>query len=145
MWLGSVLDNLAAGLMVGPFGLGLLDDPEVLLHTAELGVVMFLFIIGLEMRPSKSWKLRRQIFRLGPAQDITYGFELTLVALAAGPSLPVATMGAMGFVLSSTAVIMHLPDEEGETSSAAGRWLLNQSSGSLQGRVRARCSLPPRC
>lgn len=53
--LGSVLGYLAAGLVIGPFGLGLFRDPENILHVAEFGVVMFLFIIGLEMRPAKLW------------------------------------------------------------------------------------------
>lgn len=119
--LGSVLGYLAAGLAVGPFGLALIADPETLLHTAELGVVLFLFIIGLELRPGKLWALRRQIFGLGAAQVITCGILLTLVAMAAGFPFPVATVGAMGFVLSSTAVIMQLLEEQGETSSPEGQ------------------------
>lgn len=119
--LGSVLGYLAAGLAVGPFGLGLIDSPETLLHTAELGVVMFLFIIGLEMHPSKLWALRRQIFGLGVAQVVTCGILLTLAAKAAGMSLPVAVIGAMGFVLSSTAVIMQLLQEQGELSAPEGQ------------------------
>ncbi|WP_413615401.1 monovalent cation:proton antiporter-2 (CPA2) family protein [Halomonas cupida] len=119
--LGSVLGYLAGGLTVGPFGFGLIDDPETLLHTAELGVVLFLFIIGLEMRPIKLWALRRQIFGLGAAQVVTCGGLLTLVALMAGVSLPVATVGAMGFVLSSTAVIMQLLEEQGDTATPEGQ------------------------
>lgn len=119
--LGSVLGYLAAGLAVGPFGLGLISSPQTLLHTAELGVVMFLFIIGLEMRPSKLWTLRRQIFGLGVAQVATCGILLTLVAMAAGVTFPVAVVGAMGFVLSSTAVIMQLLQEQGETASPEGQ------------------------
>ncbi|UGV26820.1 potassium transporter [Rhodopseudomonas boonkerdii] len=119
--LGSVLGYLTAGLAVGPFGLGLFHDPETLLHTAELGVVMFLFIIGLEMRPSKLWKLRRQIFGLGAAQVIACGLLLTLVGMAAGLAFPVAMIGAMGFVLSSTAVIMQLLEEQDETTTPEGQ------------------------
>lgn len=119
--LGSVLGYLAGGLAVGPFGIGLIDDPETLLHTAELGVVLFLFIIGLEMRPTKLWALRRQIFGLGAAQVITCSVLLTLAALAAGVALPVAAVGAMGFVLSSTAVIMQLLEEEGATATPEGQ------------------------
>ena len=59
--LGSVLGYLAAGLAIGPFGLALFSDPMAILHVAELGVVMFLFIIGLEMEPSKLWAMRRDI------------------------------------------------------------------------------------
>ena len=63
--LGSVLGYLAAGLAIGPFGLKWFDDPQAIIHVAELGVVMFLFVIGLEMKPSHLWGLRRQIFGLG--------------------------------------------------------------------------------
>ncbi|MBY8826320.1 monovalent cation:proton antiporter-2 (CPA2) family protein [Sphingomonas colocasiae] len=119
--LGSVLGYLAAGLAIGPFGLGLFSDAETLLHTAELGVVMFLFIIGLEMRPAKLWKLRRQIFGLGVAQVLTCGVLLTLVGMAFGLDPAVAAVGAMGFVLSSTAVIMQVLDENGETATPQGQ------------------------
>ena len=119
--LGSVLGYLAAGLVIGPFGLRLFNDPETLLHTAELGVVMFLFVIGLEMRPSKLWKLRKQIFGLGAAQVLTCGVLLTLVGVAAGLSPAVAAVSAMGFVLSSTAVIMRMLEEEGAASDPEGQ------------------------
>jgi glutathione-regulated potassium-efflux system protein KefB len=119
--LGSVLGYLAAGLVIGPFGFGLFDDPQTLMHTAELGVVMFLFVIGLEMRPSKLWKLRDQIFGLGAAQVITCGALLTGVGIAAGFAPAVAAVAAMGFVLSSTAVIMRLLEEDGTASSPDGQ------------------------
>src|SRR5688500_20067347 len=66
--LGSVLGYLAAGIAIGPFGLRLLTEPASLLQVAELGVVMFLFVIGLEMRPSHLWGMRREIFGLGRVQ-----------------------------------------------------------------------------
>lgn len=66
--LGSILGYLSAGILIGPFGIGLLKDPASLLQIAELGVVMFLFFIGLEMRPSRLWAMRGQIFGLGLAQ-----------------------------------------------------------------------------
>ncbi len=119
--LGSVLGYLAAGLAIGPFGLAIFTDAATLLHIAELGVVMFLFVIGLEMRPSKLWKLRRQIFGLGVAQVLACGAALTLVGMAAGFAAPVAAVGAMGFVLSSTAVIMQILDEAGETAAPEGQ------------------------
>ncbi len=119
--LGSVLGYLAAGLVIGPFGLGLFSDAQTLLHIAELGVVMFLFLIGLEMRPSKLWKLRRQIFGLGAAQVVTCGVLLTGIGIVAGFPPVVAAVGAMGFVLSSTAVIMQTLEEEGETASPEGQ------------------------
>jgi glutathione-regulated potassium-efflux system protein KefB len=119
--LGSVLGYLAAGLVIGPFGLKLFSGPEAILHVAELGVVMFLFIIGLETRPAKLWLLRKEIFGLGAAQVLICGALLTTVALALGFRWPGAVIAASGFVLSSTAVIMKTLDERGLTSSAAGQ------------------------
>src|SRR5262245_60407521 len=99
--LGSVLGYLAAGLAIGPFGLGLFRDPKNILHVAEFGVVMFLFLIGLEMRPAKLWALRKEIFGLGAAQVFTCGALLSLVGVAAGLPWPAAVIAASGFVLSS--------------------------------------------
>jgi glutathione-regulated potassium-efflux system protein KefB len=120
--LGSVLGYLTAGLVVGPFGIGLISDPVSILHVAELGVVMFLFIIGLEMKPAKLWALRRDIFGLGLVQVLTCGALLSAVGVyLGGLSIPVAVIGAMGFVLSSTAVIVTMLDERGETATPAGQ------------------------
>ncbi|MDZ4362134.1 monovalent cation:proton antiporter-2 (CPA2) family protein [Brevundimonas sp.] len=119
--LGSVLGYLAAGLLIGPFGIGLIREPEAVLHVAEMGVVMFLFIIGLEMRPARLWSLRKEIFGLGVAQVGVAGLLLTLTGMAAGLSAPIAFVGAMGFVLSSTAVIMQMLDERGEMGTPLGQ------------------------
>jgi glutathione-regulated potassium-efflux system protein KefB len=119
--LGAVLGYLSAGLLIGPYGLALFHDPEAILHVAELGVVLFLFLIGLEMRPSKLWALRREIFGLGVAQVLACGALLSGVAMAFGWPPAVATIGAMGFVLSSTAVIMKMLDERGDTGTPAGQ------------------------
>src|SRR5690606_3199585 len=90
--IGSVLGYLAAGLRVVPAALGLFDAPEALRQVAELGVVMFLSIIGREMRPRKLWALRKAIFGLGAAQVLTCGTLLTLLGVAAG--LPWAAAAA---------------------------------------------------
>jgi glutathione-regulated potassium-efflux system protein KefB len=119
--LGAVLGYLSAGLLIGPFGLGLFHDPEAILHVAELGVVLFLFLIGLEMRPTKLWALRRDIFGLGLTQVLVCGALLSVVAIAFGWAPAVAVIGAMGFVLSSTAVIMKMLDERGETAAPSGQ------------------------
>lgn len=119
--LGSVLGYLAAGLVIGPYGLKLFSDPEAILHVAELGVVLFLFIIGLEMRPAKLWSLRREIFGLGVTQVLVCCALLSGVAILAGLPPAAAVIGASGFVLSSTAVIMKMLDERGETSTEAGQ------------------------
>lgn len=123
--LGSVLGYLAAGLAIGPFGIGFFSDSKSILHVAELGVVMFLFIIGLEMQPSRLWKLRGEIFGLGVAQVLACGALLTGVGLLAGMTGPAAFMAAMGFVLSSTAIVMQILAERDETTSAQGQRIVS--------------------
>ena len=119
--LGSVLGYLAAGLAIGPFGMGLISDPATILHTAELGVVMYLFVIGLEMQPSHLWSLRKAIFGLGSLQVVVCGFLLTGVGLAFGFPLGVSFVSAMGFVLTSTAVVMQLLGERGDMAQPRGQ------------------------
>lgn len=123
--LGSVLGYLAAGLAIGPFGIGFFSDPKSILHVAELGVVMFLFIIGLEMQPSRLWKLRGEIFGLGVAQVVACGALLMGVGVLAGMSGAAAFMAAMGFVLSSTAIVMQILAERDETTSAQGQRIVS--------------------
>lgn len=119
--LGSVLGYLFAGLVIGPFGFGLFSDPQSILHVAELGVVMFLFVIGLEMRPSHLWSLRGQIFGLGSLQIATCSVALTAIGLAFGYSLTVSFISAIGFVLSSTAIVMQLLGERGDVGLPHGQ------------------------
>ena len=119
--LGAVLGYLTAGVLVGPFALKLFNDPQAVLHIAEFGVVMFLFLIGLEMRPAKLWAMRRDIFGLGLAQVLTCGLLLSGVGVAFGLPIPAAVIGAFGFVLSSTAVIMKMMEDRGEVSAASGQ------------------------
>ncbi|HEV7718911.1 MAG TPA: monovalent cation:proton antiporter-2 (CPA2) family protein [Arsenicitalea sp.] len=123
--LGSVLGYLAAGLAIGPFGLRLVHDPQAILHAAELGVVMFLFIIGLEMEPQRLWSLRKQIFGLGVIQVITCGVLLTGVGILLGFSPTIAFVAGMGFVLTSTAIVMQLLEERGELSTPAGQRIVS--------------------
>jgi glutathione-regulated potassium-efflux system protein KefB len=119
--LGSVLGYFAAGLLVGPHVFGLISDAETILHIAELGVVMFLFIVGLEMRPRRLWALRGQIFGLGLAQVALCAALLTGAGVALGLPPAVAFVGGAGFVLSSTAVIMQVLQERGEAGTPAGQ------------------------
>lgn len=123
--LGSVLGYLAAGLVVGPFGLKLVADPQSVLHAAELGVVMFLFIVGLEMEPSKLWALRKQIFGLGVMQVALCGTLLTLVGILLGFPPTVAFVAGMGFVLTSTAIVMQLLTERGEMQTPGGQQIVS--------------------
>lgn len=122
MGLGSVLGYFAAGALVGPSVFGLFTDPETILHFAELGVVMFLFIIGLELRPQKLWALRGQIFGLGLAQVSLATALLTLAGLLIFALPPItAFIAGAGFVLSSTAVIMSTLQERGEIAGVEGQ------------------------
>jgi glutathione-regulated potassium-efflux system protein KefB len=119
--LGSVLGYLAAGLAIGPHGFEVVDDPEAILHVAEFGVVMFLFLIGLEMRPGKLWSLRRDIFGLGAAHVLACAGLLTGVGMLFGLPWQGALIAAMGFALSSTAVIMKMLADAGESATPAGQ------------------------
>lgn len=123
--LGSVLGYLAAGLAIGPFGLKLFDDPQGIIHVAELGVVMFLFVIGLEMKPSHLWGLRRQIFGLGSMQVILAAMMLTFVGIAFGFPWQVAFVSASGFVLTSTAIVMQVLAERHALASPAGQRMVS--------------------
>ena len=123
--LGSVLGYLAAGLAIGPFGLGVVRDPESILHASELGVVLFLFVIGLEMEPGRLWSLRKQIFGLGAIQVVVCGLLLTMVGLLLGFTPPVAFVAGMGFVLTSTAVVMQLLRERGALATPGGQKIVS--------------------
>lgn len=119
--LGSVLGYLIAGLIIGPFGFAFFSDPNAIIHVAELGVVMYLFIIGLEMRPTHLWSLRREIFGLGTLQICLAALALTGVGLAFGFSWQVAFVGGAGFVLTSTAIVMQLLGDRGDISQPRGQ------------------------
>jgi glutathione-regulated potassium-efflux system protein KefB len=123
--LGSVLGYLAAGLAIGPFGAGLFSDPMAILHVAELGVVMFLFIIGLEMQPSRLWAMRRDIFGLGLAQVLLSMGLLSLVGLALGYPFAPALIAGTGFVLTSTAIVMQMLEERGDISAPKGQRIVS--------------------
>jgi glutathione-regulated potassium-efflux system protein KefB len=123
--LGSVLGYLAAGLAIGPYGLGLMADAGTILHVAELGVVMFLFIIGLEMKPSHLWNLRGQIFGLGSLQVVVCALLLTGVGIGFGFPWPVAFVSGAGFVLTSTAIVMQVLAERGDILTPRGQRIVS--------------------
>lgn len=119
--LGSVLGYLIAGLIIGPFGFAFFQDSASILHIAELGIVMYLFVIGLEMQPSHLWSLRREIFGLGTLQIIACDLALTGVGLLFGFKWQVAFIGAAGFVLTSTAIVMQLLGDRGDIAQPQGQ------------------------
>lgn len=122
--LGSVLGYLAAGLVIGPFGFGAFSDSQAIIHIAELGVVMFLFIIGLEMQPSRLWSMRKDIFGLGAFQVLTCMAGLTMVGLALGFSLVPSFVAGTGFVLTSTAIVMQMLQERNSMSTLKGQRII---------------------
>ena len=125
MGLGSILGYLAAGVVIGPFGLRIFSESEAILHVAELGVVMFLFIIGLEMQPSRLWGLRREIFGLGALQVGVCALLLTGVGLAGGFPIAQSFVAGAGFVLTSTAIVMQLLEERGEMATLKGQRIVS--------------------
>ena len=123
--LGSVLGYLAAGLAIGPYGLAVVTDSHSIIHIAEFGVVMFLFVIGLEMKPSHLWGLRRQIFGLGSLQVVISAILLTIVGTLFGASWEVSFICASGFVLTSTAIVMQVLGERQELASPRGQRIVS--------------------
>ena len=123
--LGSVLGYLAAGLAIGPYGLAVVTDSHAIIHIAEFGVVMFLFVIGLEMKPSHLWGLRRQIFGLGSLQVVVSAILLTIVGTLFGAPWEVSFICASGFVLTSTAIVMQVLGERQELASPRGQRIVS--------------------
>jgi monovalent cation:proton antiporter-2 (CPA2) family protein len=119
--LGSVLGYLAAGVLIGPHGLHLVGGGGEVLHVAELGVVLLLFLIGLELEPRRLLELRRPVFGLGSIQVLSATAALTLLARAAGLSWPAAVVAGGGLSLSSTAFVLQLLAERNELATPHGR------------------------
>jgi glutathione-regulated potassium-efflux system ancillary protein KefC/glutathione-regulated potassium-efflux system protein KefB len=119
--LGSVLGYLVAGAIIGPFGLALFGDPEGAMHAAEFGVVIMLFLIGLELEPQLLWRMRTAILGMGGAQVAVAGLAIGAVAVAFGLDWREAL--AVGFILalSSTAIVMQSLRERGMAETGAGR------------------------
>ena len=122
--LGSILGLLAAGVALGPHSPGpvLTTHVDELLGIAELGVVLFMFTIGLEMRPSKLWSMRRLLLGLGSMQILVTGAIIALVMLATTSiSGNAAVVVGLGLALSSTAIVMQTLEEKGDVASDHGK------------------------
>jgi Kef-type K+ transport system membrane component KefB len=119
--LGSVLGYLVAGAVVGPYALDLVGDASAVGHIAEFGVVILLFLIGLEVRPALLWQLRTVIGGFGASQLLATGLSVAAVAIVFGISWRAALV--IGFVLamSSTAIVLQMLDEKGLRQRAVGR------------------------
>ncbi len=119
--LGAVLGYLAAGIIIGPQALGLVSDVENMLHFSELGVVLLLFIIGLELQPSRLWVLRKSVFGLGGAQVVVTAALLGLIAYSLGLTPESALVAGLGLSLSSTAFVLQILAEKNQLTTRHGR------------------------
>jgi len=120
--LGSVLGYLLAGIIIGPFVLKLVgNEAGEVMHFAEFGVVLMLFIIGLELEPKLLWKMRRSIFGLGGLQVIITAAVITAVALLLNFQLNRAVAIGLILALSSTAIVLQTLSEKGLMRNIAGR------------------------
>ncbi|MCA0199513.1 MAG: monovalent cation:proton antiporter-2 (CPA2) family protein [Proteobacteria bacterium] len=119
--LGAVLGYLAAGAVIGPFGLSLIADVEAAAHLAEFGVVLLLFIIGLELNPTRLWTMRSLVFGLGSAQVFVTGALLAVAGVYFGLGTGAAIVTGVALAFSSTAFVLQTLAERGELKDRHGR------------------------
>ena len=128
--IGAVLGYLLAGIAIGPWGLGFISDVDEILHFSELGVVFLMFIIGLELNPSKLWQLRQSIFGVGAAQVLLSAAILAGLLMLTQFSWQAAVIGGIGLAMSSTAMALQLMRDKGMNRNEAGQlgftWLVFQ-------------------
>jgi glutathione-regulated potassium-efflux system ancillary protein KefC len=122
--LGSIIGYLAAGIVIGPWGLALVTDAQTILTVAEFGVVLMLFLVGLELEPRRLWAMRRPIFGWGSVQVLSSALLMTAIGLAFGVAWPVAVAGALGLAMSSTAIGLSVLAERNVQPSPAGQGVL---------------------
>lgn len=120
--LGSVLGYLAAGILIGPFGIGLIRNAQEIMHFAEFGVVMMLFLIGLELEPAKLWRLRHSIVLLGGLQVLLSTLAFTLLGIALGFEWDASLACGMALSLSSTALVLQILQEKGLLKTDLGQF-----------------------
>lgn len=122
MRLGAVPGFLVAGILVGPGGFGLIDKVEEIVHLAEIGVVLLLFVIGIELKPSRLWLMRRMVFGLGSIQVILTGAILAAIAyFLFGLSMQTAVLLGTALALSSTAMVLQILSEQRALMTTYGR------------------------
>src|SRR3984893_7115229 len=119
--LSSILGYVPAGLVIGPWGFRLVSDVPSVMSFAEFGIVLLLFIIGLELQPTRLWVMRRNVFGLGSAQVILCALLLGLAAWLLGLQLAPALLVGFGLSLSSTPLVLQLLAERAQLKSPHGR------------------------
>ena len=125
--LGSIIGYLGAGILIGPWGLKLVTRPEDMLQIAEFGVVLMLFLVGLELEPQRLWSLRKPIFGWGNVQLFGSALLLAGVALACGVDWRLAIVGAIGLAMSSTAIGLGVLAERNVMATTSGEAVLSVS------------------
>jgi glutathione-regulated potassium-efflux system ancillary protein KefC len=123
--LSSIVGYLAGGIAIGPWGLGLVSDAQAMLHFAEFGVVLMLFLVGLELEPRRLWALRRPIFGWGSVQLLGSAALMVAIGVAFGVHWQLALVGALGLALSSTAIGLAVLAERNLGRTTAGQGILS--------------------
>ncbi|WP_316859460.1 monovalent cation:proton antiporter-2 (CPA2) family protein [uncultured Cohaesibacter sp.] len=118
---GAIIGYLVAGIIIGPYALGAIKSVETVTPIAELGVVLLLFVLGLELNPNRLWRMKSDIFGLGSSQILLTGFVLSGILTSFGLSRDVAMVGGFGMALSSTAFAVQILKDRGDFSSAYGQ------------------------
>lgn len=119
--LGTIIGYLVAGMIIGPSGLQLVSNVQDILHFSEFGVVLMLFLIGLELQPSRLWSMRRPIFGVGTAQVLLCTASLFAAGLVFGYDWHLALIAALGLALSSTAIALQSIAERNLMSTTSGK------------------------
>ena len=119
--LGAIIGYLAAGMAIGPWGLGLVTNVQDILHFAEFGVVLMLFLVGLELEPRRLWNMRRPIFGWGGLQVIGCAAALAGAAMMAGIEWRIALVAALGLALSSTAIALQIMTDRNMLPTTSGQ------------------------
>jgi monovalent cation:proton antiporter-2 (CPA2) family protein len=119
--LGAVLGYLVAGMLIGPWGIGVIGEIETTLQFAEFGVVLLLFLVGLELDPARLWALRRPVFGMGGAQVGVTGAVLALAGMAWGLDWQPALIAGLGLAMSSTALVISSLAERHQLGTRHGR------------------------
>jgi len=123
--LGSIIGYLAAGILIGPWGLKFVTNPQDMLHFSEFGVVLMLFLVGLELEPRRLWSLRKPIFGWGSVQLFGSAALMVVVAVLAGLDWRVALVAALGLAMSSTAIGLGVLNERSLMQTGSGQSVLS--------------------
>lgn len=119
--MGSVLGYLIAGIVIGPYLLGFLEEGEDIMHKAEFGVVMMLFLIGLELEPKNLWKMKELILRVGLSQVLITALLIFFIGIGLGFSWQISLAVGLSMALSSTAIVLQSLKEKNQMESQVGK------------------------